>query len=48
MPRQPWHDGSERDRSLITPGFGGHVYFPTGKGFLTMQVMPKPSPPSGK
>ncbi len=34
--------------SLITPGFGGRVYFPTGKGFITLQVMPKPSPPSGK
>jgi hypothetical protein len=26
--------------SLITPGFGSRVYFPTGKGFITMQVMP--------
>jgi hypothetical protein len=26
--------------SLITPGFGGRIYFPTGKGFITMQVMP--------
>jgi hypothetical protein len=26
--------------SLITPGFGGRVYFPTGEGFITMQVMP--------
>jgi hypothetical protein len=26
--------------SLITPGFGGRVYFPTGKGFITMQVKP--------
>ena len=26
--------------SLITPGFGGRVYFPTGKGFIVMQVMP--------
>jgi hypothetical protein len=34
--------------SLVTPGFGGRVYFPTGKGFITMQVMPKPSSPSGK
>jgi hypothetical protein len=34
--------------SLITPGFGGRVYFPTGKGFITMQVMPKPAPPQGK
>lgn len=27
--------------SLITPGFGGRVYFPTGEGFVTMQVKPK-------
>ena len=27
--------------SLITPGFGGRVYFPTGKGFITLQVLPK-------
>ncbi len=27
--------------SLLTPGFGGRVYFPTGKGFITMQVMPR-------
>jgi hypothetical protein len=27
--------------SLITPGFGGRIYFPTGKGFITMQVKPK-------
>ncbi len=26
--------------SLITPGFGGRVYFPTAKGFLTLQVLP--------
>jgi hypothetical protein len=26
--------------SLITPGFGGRVYFPTGQGFITLQVMP--------
>jgi len=26
--------------ALITPGFGGRVYFPTGEGFITMQVMP--------
>lgn len=29
--------------SLITPGFGGRVYFSTGKGFITMQVMPAAS-----
>jgi hypothetical protein len=26
--------------SLITPGFGGRIYFPTSKGFITMQVLP--------
>jgi hypothetical protein len=25
---------------LITPGYGGRVYFPTGKGFVTLQVRP--------
>jgi hypothetical protein len=34
--------------SLIPPGFGGRVYFPTGKGFIVMQVMPKPAPPSSR
>jgi len=29
---------------LVTPGFGGRVYFPTDKGFITMQVMPMPAP----
>lgn len=29
--------------ALITPGFGGRVYFPTSKGFITLQVMPKPA-----
>jgi hypothetical protein len=29
--------------ALITPGFGGRVYFPTGKGFITLQVMPEPA-----
>ena len=29
--------------ALITPGFGGRVYFPTGKGFITMQVMHEPA-----
>ncbi len=32
--------------SLITPGFGGRVYFLTGKGFITMQVVPAVAPPS--
>lgn len=32
--------------SLVTPGFGGRVYFPTAKGFIVMQVIPKSSPPS--
>jgi hypothetical protein len=27
--------------SLTTPGFGGRIYFPTGKGFIALQVMPK-------
>lgn len=26
--------------SLITPGYGGRVYFSTSRGFITMQVMP--------
>jgi hypothetical protein len=30
--------------SLITPGFGGRVYFPTGKGFIVLQVQPKAKP----
>ncbi len=34
--------------SLITPGFGGRVYFPAGKGFIVRQVMPKPSSPPRK
>ncbi len=34
--------------SLITPGFGGRVYFPTGKGFIVLQVMPKQAAPAGK
>ena len=34
--------------ALITPGFGGRVYFPTGKGFITMQVMPAVAPSSSK
>ena len=25
--------------ALITSGFGGRVYFPTGKGFMALQVM---------
>ncbi len=27
--------------SLVTPGFGGRCYFPTHKGFIALQVMPK-------
>ena len=34
--------------ALITPGFGGRVYFPTGKGFITMQVVPATAPPASK
>jgi hypothetical protein len=30
--------------SLVTPGFGGRCYFPTGKGFITLQVMPASKP----
>jgi hypothetical protein len=30
--------------SLVTPGFGGRVYFPTGKGFIVLQVMPAAKP----
>jgi hypothetical protein len=26
--------------SLVVPGFGGRCYFPTKKGFITLQVMP--------
>jgi len=33
---------------LIFILFGGRVYFPTGKGFIVLQVMPKPSSPAGK
>ncbi len=29
--------------ALISPGFGGRVYFPTGKGFMVLQVLPKAS-----
>jgi outer membrane protein assembly factor BamB len=31
--------------SLTTPGFGGRVYFPTDKGFIVLQAMPKPAAP---
>jgi len=34
--------------NLITPGFGGRVYYLTGKGIIVLQVLPKPSPPSSK
>ena len=34
--------------SLITPGFGGRVYFDTGKGFISMQVMPAAGTSSSK
>ena len=27
--------------SLSTPGYGGRVYYPTDKGFITLQVRPK-------
>lgn len=28
--------------SLITPGYGGRIYYSSGKGFITLQVMPEP------
>ncbi len=34
--------------ALITPGFGGRVYFPTGKGFMVLQVMPAAAPTVSK
>ena len=32
---------------LLTPGFGGRIYFmtPVGKGFYVLQVMPKTAAP---
>ena len=30
--------------TLITPGFGGRIYYPTDKGIITMQVMPAAKP----
>ena len=32
--------------SLIVPGYGGRVYFPTDNGFLTLQVLPASRQPS--
>ena len=26
--------------SLLVPGYGGRVYYPTGDGFITLQVSP--------
>ena len=34
--------------SLVTPGFGGRVYFPTGKGLMVLQVVSQASPVRGK
>ena len=34
--------------SYITPGFGGCVYFPTGKGFIVLRIMPKSTSPACK
>jgi hypothetical protein len=34
--------------ALITPGFGGRVYFPTGKGFIVLQAMPAAASPASK
>lgn len=28
--------------SLITPGYGGRVYYPTNEGFIVLQVVSKP------
>lgn len=33
--------------NLITPGYGGRVYYMTGKGFITLQVVPKSAAPPG-
>ena len=30
--------------ALYTSGFGGRIYFPTGRGILTMQVKPATKP----
>jgi hypothetical protein len=32
--------------ALITPGFGGRVYFPTGKGFIVLQAKPATAAPA--
>ena len=32
--------------SLVTPGFGGRVYFPTGEGFIVLQVVAQPTHPA--
>ena len=34
--------------NLITPGFGGRVYYMTAKGIIILQVVPKASAPPGK
>ena len=34
--------------SPIAPDSGGRVYFPTGKGFIVLRVMPKSSSPASK
>jgi hypothetical protein len=30
--------------SLVTPGYGGRVYFPTARGFIVLQVCPQRTP----
>jgi hypothetical protein len=34
--------------SLITPGFGGRVYYPTATGFITLQVLPGAAKPASE
>jgi len=34
--------------NLITPGFGGRVYYMTAKGIIILQVVPKSAAPPGK
>lgn len=30
--------------TLVTPAYGGRVYYPAGNGFIVLQVKPKPAP----
>jgi hypothetical protein len=34
--------------TLVTPAYGGRVYYPTGNGFIVLQVKPKPGAPPNK